>query len=98
MPPRRLAAARALLTIAPLPSHRIPPRPTRRLAAAVALLADRAHALPADARKQPFPYRETFHDNGLRVLSLEDPGSGVVAVHLWYHVGAKDEQPGRQGF
>ena len=46
----------------------------------------------------PFPYKEIVLDNGLRVLSLEDPGSGVVAVQLWYHVGAKDEQAGRQGF
>ncbi|HEX4592412.1 MAG TPA: insulinase family protein, partial [Gemmataceae bacterium] len=53
----------------------------------------------AGSRKElPFPYKETILDNGLKVLSLEDPGSGVVAVQLWYHVGAKDEQPGRQGF
>ncbi len=72
--------------------------PTRRLAAVVALLAVTPLAFSADAPRQPFPYQETVLDNGLRVLSLEDAGSGVVAVHLWYHVGAKDEQPGRQGF
>jgi zinc protease len=55
---------------------------------------------PADvsAKARPFPYQEIVLDNGLRVLSLEDPGSSVVAVQLWYHVGAKDEQAGRQGF
>ncbi len=79
----------------------------RRLCTAITLiavaLAPVAYALGSpDARgsskAEPFPYKEMVLDNGLRVLSLEDPGSGVVAVQLWYHVGAKDEQPGRQGF
>jgi zinc protease len=75
--------------------------PLRRLVAAFALLAGSAltvtHACGSD-KTVPFPYKEIILENGLRVLSLEDPGSGVVAVHLWYHVGAKDEQAGRQGF
>jgi zinc protease len=43
-------------------------------------------------------YREVRLPNGMRVITVEQPGAPVVAVHLWYHVGAKDEQPGRQGF
>src|SRR5262245_20065156 len=36
--------------------------------------------------------------NGLRVILHEDHGSPLVAVNLWYHVGSKDERPGRTGF
>jgi zinc protease len=43
-------------------------------------------------------YREVRLQNGMRVITVEQPGAPVVAVHLWYHVGSKDEQPGRQGF
>jgi zinc protease len=71
--------------------------PLRRLSTAITLLAIATLSFAAES-KQPFPYKEIVLDNGLRVLSLEDPGSGVVAVQLWYHVGAKDEQVGRQGF
>lgn len=45
-----------------------------------------------------FDYREVVLDNGLRVISLEDFSCPIVAVHLWYHVGSKDEDPQRQGF
>lgn len=37
-------------------------------------------------------------DNGLSVLIHEDHGCPIVAVNLWYHVGSKNEQPGRTGF
>lgn len=47
---------------------------------------------------QAFDYREVVLENGLRVISLEDFSSPIVAVHLWYHVGSKDEDPKRQGF
>lgn len=36
--------------------------------------------------------------NGLRVILHEDRSTPVVAVGLWYHVGAKNEVPGRTGF
>ena len=45
-----------------------------------------------------FDYRQIQLDNGLTVISLEDHSCPVVAVHLWYHVGSKDEHPERQGF
>jgi zinc protease len=35
--------------------------------------------------------------NGLSVLVHEDHACPLVAVNLWYHVGSKDEQPGRTG-
>jgi zinc protease len=37
-------------------------------------------------------------DNGLDVLLHEDHACPIVAINLWYHVGSKNEQPGRTGF
>ncbi|MGH9465114.1 MAG: M16 family metallopeptidase, partial [Thermoanaerobaculia bacterium] len=36
--------------------------------------------------------------NGLRVVLQEDRSLPLVAVNLWYHVGSKNERPGRTGF
>ena len=36
--------------------------------------------------------------NGLKVHLVEDHSSQVVAVDLWYDVGARNERPGRTGF
>jgi predicted Zn-dependent peptidase len=36
--------------------------------------------------------------NGLTVILHTDRSSPLVAVDLWYHVGSKDEAPGRTGF
>jgi zinc protease len=37
-------------------------------------------------------------DNGLRVIVHVDRRSPIVCVNVWYHVGSKEEQPGRTGF
>jgi zinc protease len=37
-------------------------------------------------------------DNGLRVVLNEDHAAPLVAINVWYHVGSKDEKPGRTGF
>lgn len=37
-------------------------------------------------------------DNGLEVMIHEDHRTPIVAVNLWYHVGSKDESPGKNGF
>ncbi len=44
------------------------------------------------------PYTRQTLDNGLDVLIHEDHGCPIVAVNLWYHVGSKNETPGRTGF
>lgn len=36
--------------------------------------------------------------NGLRVVVHPDHALPLVAVNLWYHVGSKNERPGRTGF
>ena len=37
-------------------------------------------------------------DNGLEVLIHADQNCPIVAVNVWYHVGSKNERPGRTGF
>ena len=37
-------------------------------------------------------------DNGLDVIVHEDHRLPMVAVNIWYHVGSKNERPGRTGF
>jgi predicted Zn-dependent peptidase len=37
-------------------------------------------------------------DNGLKVVLRRDGSLPLVAVNLWYHVGSKNERPGRTGF
>ena len=44
------------------------------------------------------PYTKHVLANGLPVLVHEDHRCPIVAVNLWYHVGSKNEQPGRTGF
>ena len=36
--------------------------------------------------------------NGLKIVLHRDPTLPLVAVNLWYHVGSKNERPGRTGF
>ncbi len=36
--------------------------------------------------------------NGLDLLLHQDRACPIVAVNVWYHVGSKNEQPGRTGF
>ncbi|MDA3934256.1 MAG: pitrilysin family protein [Gammaproteobacteria bacterium] len=43
-------------------------------------------------------YQQFQLDNGLRVVVHEDHKAPIVAVSVWYHVGSKDEQPGKTGF
>ena len=42
--------------------------------------------------------RSMVLENGLRVLMVEDHQAPVVNTEVWYHVGSKDEKPGRTGF
>ncbi|RZA37469.1 MAG: insulinase family protein [Lysobacteraceae bacterium] len=43
-------------------------------------------------------YDEFTLPNGLRVIVHTDRKAPIVAVNVWYHVGSKNEQPGRTGF
>jgi zinc protease len=43
-------------------------------------------------------FQEKTLANGMRVLSAVDHASPTVAIQVWYHVGSKDDPPGRSGF
>ncbi len=43
-------------------------------------------------------FDEFYLDNGLRVIVHEDRKAPIVAVTIWYHVGSKNEAPGKTGF
>jgi zinc protease len=44
------------------------------------------------------PHQLFTLDNGLRLIVHEDRRAPLACVNLWYHVGSKDEAPGRTGF
>ncbi len=44
------------------------------------------------------PHSKRTLANGLDVIVHEDHQLPMVAVNLWYHVGSKNERPGRTGF
>jgi zinc protease len=44
------------------------------------------------------PFRREILPNGLTLVVHEDRKAPIVAVNVWYHVGSKDEAPGRTGF
>ncbi len=53
---------------------------------------------PAPGLLQNLPFERAVLPNGLRVILHPDPSLPLVAVNLWYHVGSKNERPGRTGF
>ena len=69
-----------------------------------------AQSEPAPAHKAPaaatsvdipipeIPYTKFVLKNGLTVLVHEDHKAPIVAVNTWYHVGSKNEKPGKTGF
>jgi zinc protease len=69
-----------------------------RLPAALAALTLSGVVLTAAVRPPKMPYELMKLPNGLTVVLLEDHSTPIVHAQLWYHVGAKDERPGRTGF
>jgi len=43
-------------------------------------------------------YERFILDNGLTVIVHEDHKAPIVAINIWYHVGSKNEKPGKTGF
>ena len=63
----------------------------------LALMALATGAL-AQGTDVDIPYQKFVLDNGLTVIVHEDHKAPIVAVNLWYHVGSKNERPGKTGF
>lgn len=49
-------------------------------------------------RPPKLTYERMTLPNGLTVLLHQDRSTPIVHVQLWYHVGSKNERPGRTGF
>jgi zinc protease len=74
----------------------------RVIAVAVAALAGAALALSpvVDAAVAPpkLQYQRVTLPNGLTLVLHTDRSTPIVNVQVWYHVGSKNEKPGRTGF
>ncbi len=57
-----------------------------------------AASLQAAVRPPKLQYQALTLPNGLRVILSEDHSTPIVHVSVWYHVGSKNERPGRTGF
>ena len=55
-------------------------------------------AVRSAVRPPKFDYHITTLDNGLTVILSEDHSTPIAHLQLWYHVGSKNEPPGRTGF
>src|SRR6478752_6848346 len=65
---------------------------------ALATVVAAAPAGSAAVRPPKLDYTMTTLPNGLQVVLLEDHSTPIVHTELWYHVGSKNEKPGRTGF
>lgn len=46
----------------------------------------------------PIAFTQRTLANGLQVIAVPSQSSPTVSVQVWYHVGSKDDPPGRSGF
>jgi predicted Zn-dependent peptidase len=56
------------------------------------------NSVPAARNISEINFSEHILDNGLHVILHKDNTNPIVSVDLWYHVGSKDEAPGKTGF
>ncbi len=68
------------------------------LALVVAGLVPGAARAQVETRPPKLDYTITTLPNGLTVVLSEDHSTPIVHLQLWYHVGSKNERPGRTGF
>jgi zinc protease len=54
--------------------------------------------LPVLAQEIDIPFQKFVLPNGLTLVVHEDHKAPIVAVNVWYHVGSKNEHPGKTGF
>ncbi len=81
-------------------AHALPLRILATVVLAAAALAPvgPAAAQEAGAASVHVPFERYTLPNGLTVILSEDHTTPTVAVDVWYHVGSKNEVPGRTGF
>ncbi len=69
-----------------------------RIAAEISIASYKRSPIPLTPIHLNLPFTQTTLGNGLRVILHEDHRLPMAAVNIWYHVGSKNEQPGRTGF
>jgi zinc protease len=69
--------------------------PAAFVAPVLPLAAQAPASVPAGIE---IPYQKFVLPNGLTLIVHEDHKAPIVAVNVWYHVGSKNEKPGRTGF
>lgn len=57
-----------------------------------------AQSLDFNVEEFDIPHERFVLPNGLTLLVHEDHKAPIVAVNVWYHVGSKNEKPGKSGF
>jgi zinc protease len=68
------------------------------LIACPALTLAQTRSTAATVPQFDIPYEKFVLPNGLTVIVHEDHKAPIVAVNVWYHVGSKNEKPGKTGF
>jgi zinc protease len=68
------------------------------LAMSLAIPALGQEQSPTAVRPPKLEFTTHTLSNGLKVILLEEHSVPVINLQIWYHVGSKDEQPGRTGF
>jgi zinc protease len=66
--------------------------------AGLAALTPLDGTLDAAVRPPKLQFQMMTLPNGLRVVLSEDHSTPIVHLSVWYHVGSKNERPGRTGF
>jgi len=95
--PRLAFIALALGLAAALPAAGAAQRPTRATRVNTRVRPQRP-ARASEPAPITIPYQRFVLKNGLTLLVHEDHKAPIVAVNIWYHVGSKNERPGRTGF
>ncbi|HEY7387556.1 MAG TPA: pitrilysin family protein [Bryobacteraceae bacterium] len=54
--------------------------------------------MPALAQDPDISFQKFVLSNGLTLVVHEDHKAPIVSVDVWYHVGSKNERPGKTGF
>lgn len=91
MRPALLAASLALLSLPAAADTKATPQTSQPPAAPI--------AAPDTSTPRPqIPFEKLTLDNGLSVILHRDTALPLVAVNIWYHVGPRNEPPGRSGF
>ena len=91
VPARRARVARASLVCLALGALALPTPIVAQIPAGGEVAIDRSPV-------PDIPYKKFVLKNGLTLIVHEDHKAPIAAVNVWYHVGSKNERPGKTGF